>query len=67
MNQCGLILSSKSDKICTQMIVNGKMLCYIENSKLCFRDMKIMSRRNGGDLVNNESAGQVVYQNHHHS
>ena len=39
----------------------------IENSKLCFRDMKIMSRRNGGDLVNNESAGRVVYQNHHHS
>ena len=40
---------------------------YIENSKLCFRDMKIMSRRNGGDSVNNESAGRVVYQNHHHS
>ena len=35
---------------------------YIENSKLCFCDMKIMSRRNGGDSVNNESAGQVVYQ-----
>ena len=33
---------------------------YIENSKLCFRDMKIMSRRNGGDSVNNESAGRVV-------
>ena len=39
----------------------------IQNSKLCFRDMKIMSRRNGGDAVNNESAGRVVYQNHHHS
>ena len=39
----------------------------IQNSKLCFRDMKIMSRRNGGDSVNNESAGRVVYQNHHHS
>ena len=24
--------------------------------------MKIMSRRNGGDSVNNESAGRVVYQ-----
>ena len=24
---------------------------YIENSKLCFCDMKIMSRRNDGDLV----------------
>ena len=35
---------------------------YIENSKLCFCDMKIMSRRNGGDSVNNESAGRVVYQ-----
>ena len=35
---------------------------YIENSKLWFCDMKIMSRRNGGDLVNNESAGRVVYQ-----
>ena len=29
----------------------------IQNSKLCFRDMKIMSQRNGGDSVNNESAG----------
>ena len=35
---------------------------YIENSKLCFCDMKIMSRRNGSDSVNNESAGRVVYQ-----
>ena len=35
---------------------------HIENSKLCFCDMKIMSRRNGGDSVNNESAGRVVYQ-----
>ena len=26
-----------------------------------------MSRGNGGDLVNNESAGRVVYKNHHHS
>ena len=34
----------------------------IENSKLCFCDMKIMSRRNGGDSVNNESAELVVYQ-----
>ena len=24
--------------------------------------MKIMSQRNGGDSVNNESAGRVVYQ-----
>ena len=37
-------------------------MLYIENSKLCFCDMKIMSRRNGGDSVNNESAGRVVYQ-----
>ena len=40
---------------------------YIENRKLWFRDMKIMSRRNGGDSVNNEYAGRVVNQNHHHS
>ena len=31
----------------------------IENSKLCICDMKIMSRRNGDDSVNNESAGRV--------
>ena len=29
----------------------------IENSKLCFLDMKKISRRNGGDSVNNEYAG----------
>ena len=29
---------------------------------LCFLDMKIMSLRNGGDSVNNESAGRVVYR-----
>ena len=29
--------------------------------------MKIMSQINGGDSVNDESAGRVVYQNHHHS
>ena len=39
-----------------------KVMLYIVNSKLCFCDMKIMSRRNGGDSVNNESAGRVVYQ-----
>ena len=33
---------------------------YIENSKLCFRDMKIMSRRNGVDSVNNESAVSTI-------
>ena len=39
----------------------------IQNSKLRFRDMNIVSHRNGADSVNNESAGRVVYQNHHHS
>ena len=34
----------------------------IQNSKLCFCDMKIMSLRNGGDSVNKESTGQVVYR-----
>ena len=34
----------------------------IQNSKLCFRDIKIMSLRNGGDLVNNSSCGLVVYR-----
>ena len=29
---------------------------HIQNSKLCFLDMKIMSLRNGGDLVNNSSS-----------
>ena len=38
----------------------------IQNSKLCFRDMKIMSRRNGGDF-GKQLVGLVVYQNHHHS
>ena len=42
-------------------MLSEPVVCYIENSKLCLRDMKIMSRRNGGDLVNNES-GRVVYQ-----
>ena len=37
------------------------MTRYIENSKLCFRDMKIMSRRNGGDKVNNESASLKLH------
>ena len=35
--------------------ITGK-LYNIQNSKLCFRDMKIMTLRNGGDSVNNESA-----------
>ena len=47
--------------------VQAKLYENIENSRLCFRDMKIMSRRNGGDSVNNKSAGRVVYQNHRHS
>ena len=34
----------------------------IQNSKMCFCDMKIMSRGNGGDLVNNSSCGIVVYR-----
>ena len=43
-------------------LMSSKRQRHIENSKLCFCDMKIMSRRNGGDSVNNESAGRVVYQ-----
>ena len=33
------------------MIIDIK---YIENSKMCFLDMKNMSRRNVGDSVNND-------------
>ena len=29
---------------------------------MCFLDMKIMSLSYGGDAVNNESAGRLVYQ-----
>ena len=38
------------------------MLYNIQNSKLCFCDMKIMLLRNGGDLVNNLSGGLIVYR-----
>ena len=46
--------------------INGR-LYNIQNSKLCFRDMKIMSLRNGGDF-----GKQLVLQTrclpyHHHS
>ena len=34
----------------------------IENSLLYFFDMKIMLQRNGGNSVNNECAGRVVYR-----
>ena len=34
----------------------------IQNGKLCFFDMKIMSLRNGGDSVNNSSCGRFVYR-----
>ena len=37
-------------------------LLYIENSQLCFLDMKICYERNGDDLVNNEPAGRVIYR-----
>ena len=32
----------------------------IQNSQQCFPDMKIISRRNGCDSVNNESAGYIA-------
>ena len=40
----------------------NRSMQYIENSKMYFPAMKIMSRRNGDDLVNNEPAGRVIYQ-----
>ena len=33
---------------------------HIENGKLCFLDMKIMPRMNGGNLVNNESFLYII-------
>ena len=35
--------------------------CRNKFDKLCFRDMKIMSRRNGGDSVINETAGSYLF------
>ena len=39
----------------------------IQNSKLCFRDMKIMSLRNGGDFGKQLVLRTRCLQNHHHS
>ena len=39
----------------------------IQNSKLCFRDMKIMSHRNGGDFGKQLVLWTRCLQNHHHS
>ena len=40
---------------------------YIENSKLCFHDMKIMSLRNGGDFGKQLVLRTRCLPNHHHS
>ena len=39
----------------------------IQNSKLCFRDMKIMSLRNGGDFGKQLVLRTRCLPNHHHS
>ena len=39
----------------------------IQNSKLCFSDMKIMSLRNGGDFGKQLVLGTCCLPNHHHS
>ena len=39
----------------------------IQNSKLCFRDMKIMSLRNGGDFGKQLDLRTRCLSNHHHS
>ena len=55
-------LMKRLNYVSMQSSVRHKAVCLvgeIENSKLCYLDMKIMSQRNGGDLVN-EFAGQVV-------
>ena len=39
----------------------------IQNSKLCFRDMKIMSLRNGGDFGKQLVLRTHCLPNHHHS
>ena len=47
------IVSGSDNEPC--ITVDKPLVYYIENSKLCFLDMKIMSQRNSGDSVNNES------------
>ena len=42
--------------------MSQKYNCNIENSQLLFIDMENRSWRNGGDSVNNEATGQVVFQ-----
>ena len=39
----------------------------IQNSKLCFRDMKIISLRNGGDFGKQLVLRTRCLPNHHHS
>ena len=39
----------------------------IQNSKLCFRDMKIISLRNGGDFGKQLVLQTCCLPNHHHS
>ena len=39
----------------------------IQSSKLCFRDMKIMSLRNGGDFGKQLVMQTRCLQSHHHS
>ena len=39
----------------------------IQNSKLCFRDMKIMSLKNGGDFGKQLVLWTRCLPNHHHS
>ena len=46
--------------------ITGK-LYNIQNSKLCFRDMKIMSLRNGGDFGKQLVLRTRCLPNHHHS
>ena len=46
--------------------ITGK-LHYIQNSKLCFHDMKIMSLRNGGDFGKQLVLRTRCLLNHHHS
>ena len=47
--QSGKILALSHLSISCFVIRIFESRLYVENSKLCFRDMKIMSRRNGGD------------------
>ena len=46
--------------------ITGK-LHNIQNSKLCFHDMKVMSLRNGGDIGKQLVLRTRCLLNHHHS